>query len=245
MSAVTLERRRLRSEAAARQRTALRLLKVRVRKARVARAKHMRDIRAACVREQKKITRAAERARAQLRARIAKARDKAERVCKACKVDARESDLEALDRALADVQSERETIRAMRVKARGLRDERGRAGGRRSQELRRESDHQVEVNIADPAHRALWDRVKSRIKATPRMSRTEAFFQYLHDHPESVYESQQGTEEQWLREAEAEEARLQDEWLTAGEVAKLDDRQLAKLSRRLDRAEQYAVGDDW
>lgn len=60
-----------------------------------------------------------------------------------------------------------------------------RAGGIRAAEKRAESDHEVLVNL-EPWERPAWERVKRRIKATPYMSRTEAFAQWAHDHAGDV-----------------------------------------------------------
>ena len=54
-----------------------------------------------------------------------------------------------------------------------------------AKERRAESDDEVLQNIDRSLH-PLFHRVKSIIKGNPRMSRTEAFLQYVHDHPDEA-----------------------------------------------------------
>ena len=241
-SAVVLERRRLRDEAADRQRTVLRDLKDKVKRARTHKRQHLAKIRRQCLREQQKIQRDAVRARTQLRDRILRAKQAAREACKVCKANAKEEDLRKIDRALAAVQAEREAIAALRARAARLKDTRGRAGGLRRQELLRESDDAVRQNLSDPWHLQVFEKVKHTIRDSPRATRTEAFLQYLHDHPEAVWEAQKAAEEQWLREAEQEQERLVAERLTKRQLAKLSDPELDALSHSLTRAEQLAAG---
>lgn len=58
---------------------------------------------------------------------------------------------------------------------------------RRGWEHRKESDEAVEVNL-DPHELALWDRTKSRFKGSPE-ERLRAFRDYVHDHPDEIYDS--------------------------------------------------------
>lgn len=242
-SPVVQERRRLRQEAAERQRTVLRDLKTAVRKARSNKRRHLTKIQRKCVRDQLRIQRDAVKARAQLRERIKKAKEKARAACKACKVSATDKDLKAIDKALADVAAEREAIAELRARAARLKDPRGRAGGLRAQELRRESDDVVRGNLNDEWQLAVWEKVKHLIRETPYATRTEMFLQYLHDHPESIWEAQQAAEARWLKEAEEEQTRLEAEWLNKRQLAKLSDPELEELSRGLARAERFTGTD--
>lgn len=56
-------------------------------------------------------------------------------------------------------------------------------------ERARESDEQVERDISADLL-PVWNRVKRSIKATDRMSRTEAFEHWVHEHSADVYEIQ-------------------------------------------------------
>jgi hypothetical protein len=87
----------------------------------------------------------------------------------------------------------------------GPRLAKGVAGGRRSAELRSESDDEVRGSI-DPWLVPLWERVKRTIRATARKSRTEAFLDWVHDHPEAQYELAEEEAAAELRRLEAEHA---------------------------------------
>ena len=71
-------------------------------------------------------------------------------------------------------------------------------------ERRAESDDEVRANIPETYVR-LWERVKRGIKATPRISRTEAFMQYAEEHPEELLESIDDQTERLVRELEERE----------------------------------------
>jgi len=82
---------------------------------------------------------------------------------------------------------------------------RGVAGGRRSAELRSESDDEVRQSI-DPLLLPLWERVRRTIKGSARQTRTEAFLEWVHDHPEAQYEIAEAQAAAELRRIEHEHA---------------------------------------
>jgi len=82
---------------------------------------------------------------------------------------------------------------------------RGVAGGRRAAELRTESDDEVRQSI-DPLLVPLWERVRRTIKGSARKSRTEAFLEWVHDHPEAQYEIAEAQAAAELRRIEHEHA---------------------------------------
>jgi hypothetical protein len=51
---------------------------------------------------------------------------------------------------------------------------------------RGEADHQVEVNLS-PDELIVWQRVKGKVRGSDRMSRTEAFQHWLHEHSADVH----------------------------------------------------------
>lgn len=59
-------------------------------------------------------------------------------------------------------------------------------GGRRSAELRSESDDEVRNNLP-PELQPVFDSVRRSIAASPRRTRTEAFFEWAAEHPERVW----------------------------------------------------------
>jgi hypothetical protein len=76
--------------------------------------------------------------------------------------------------------------------------------GARARELRGESDDTVRGNLP-PELVPLFERVKSRIKGSDRMSRTEAFLHYAEEHESEVLEVIEDRTEAMLRELEAKE----------------------------------------
>ena len=68
-------------------------------------------------------------------------------------------------------------------------------------ERRGESDDEVRANIS-PDLVPMFDRVKRGIKATPRMSRTEAFLKYAEEHPNEVLADIEDKTEALIREFE-------------------------------------------
>lgn len=76
-------------------------------------------------------------------------------------------------------------------------------------ERRAESDDEVRSNIP-PELVALFERVKRGIKASPRMSRTEAFLHYAEENPDDVLASADDKTDALIRrelEAQYGEAR--------------------------------------
>jgi DNA-directed RNA polymerase subunit K/omega len=118
-------------------------------------------------------------------------------------VSARDADLNVLEEMLGELSKEREAIRKLREQARGSKSSRGQAGGRRAAELRAEAWDEVRRDVADdPTLSALWERHRGKINPSKRTTRTEAFLQWVHDHPEAIGEMQAEQEQDYAREAE-------------------------------------------
>jgi len=89
----------------------------------------------------------------------------------------------------------------------------GKARAARAAEVLAESDDRVRNDLDSDDERLLFELVRTSIKATPRMTRTEAFFQWMHDHASNIpgilarYHSEQADREY----AAMAEARDQDE----------------------------------
>lgn len=71
-------------------------------------------------------------------------------------------------------------------------------------ERQAESDDEVRGNIS-PELVSLFERVKRSIKASPRMSRTEAFLQYAEEHPDEVLVAIDDKTDALIRELEQQE----------------------------------------
>lgn len=89
----------------------------------------------------------------------------------------------------------------------------GKARAARAAEVLAESDDRVRNDLDSDDERLLFELVRTSIKATPRMTRTEAFFQWMHDHASNIpgilarYHSEQADREY----AAMAEARDQDD----------------------------------
>jgi hypothetical protein len=71
-------------------------------------------------------------------------------------------------------------------------------------ERRSESDDEVRSNLP-PNFVPLFERVKRGIKATPRMSRTEAFLHYAEENPDEVFDVLEEGAAAMIRELEKKE----------------------------------------
>lgn len=232
MSAVQ-KRRELRQQARERHQTVLPRLKAAVQAARARKKRRLAECRTHCDRHRKRVQADARKARQELRAALARAKEAARAACTACRVTAKADGLEEIDRALAKVGEEREAIAELRRRAARLKSSRGAAGGRRAAELRAESDDEVRRDLDDPLLQAVWKRVRSKIKGSPHMSRTEAFLEHVHRHPELLDEERARQEHQWEREAEQLYAEMQPRRARGRTDAELD-----KWMRELDDADR-------
>lgn len=178
----------------------------------------------------------AKEARQRLREKIAATKARAQDTCRLMRAKATEEELDAIEEALGALAAEREAISKLRYQASQMKSKRGAAGGRRSAELQAERDDFVRAELGDDAAMvALWDKVKRKIKATPYMSKLEAFYQYVHDNPADLDEMQSVLEQQW--EAEAE--RMFRERAEQPAIGALGDEELTGYLAELAAIEQH------
>lgn len=150
------------------------------------RKNRLRECKKECKTAQRKAKKAATFARKKLEQHIQRARKKAGSVCKSCTLDD-DKNLAAFQNALRELNKERETIEQLRKQVSTMKSPRGRSGGRKSAEVRAESDDAVIFNLENNADLiGLFKSVRNKIKASPRRSRTEAFLEWVHDHPEEL-----------------------------------------------------------
>lgn len=179
----------------AKDRARLLELRGRIREAKRARSTAIARARAACRRRRELPT--VRQAAAMLR----QARQEARATCSA-ELEGARGLKDAIARARAEHAAEQKYQREMRRIERGQRQAReqakrpGLARARRS-----ESDDEVRGNIP-PELVYLWDRVKRGIRATDRMTRTEAFLQYAHDHPDEEIAALEDKTDAMIREYE-------------------------------------------
>lgn len=204
----------------------LRALRAAVRDAKRLRTDRVRQVRAQCREEKRRQILRDKQAREDLRESIRRMRREAKKLCQVQLDDARELTgmkiADAVDRLSTEAQHQRQLRAWSRTpKSCPVRLTPG--------EKRQESDCEVESNIDDPGLRAVFQRVKSKIKASPRMSRTEAFLQWVHDHSADVAEIQFAAEEEAIKELERQEKELA--------------RELAASRTRKTSSKQFAPGD--
>lgn len=147
--------------------------------------------------------------RLQARERINAERDQlraeARSSCVARRDRVREKTGVAIAAAAAELEAERGRQRSYRVYTRPVKlGSAPKARGARAAEKRRESDDEVEGNIPRELV-AVWRKVKSRIKPSEHMSRTEAFEHWVHNHSAEVQEIEAREAEKGIDEWVAQE----------------------------------------
>jgi hypothetical protein len=183
---IATERRALQSQIRHKRKEVIPKLRTLVKKLERDRKKRLRECKAECKAAQRKAKRAATVAKKKLEQHIQRARKKAGSVCKSCKLDDDKA-LDAFQNALSELNKERESIEQLRKKVSTMKSTRGRAGGKKAAEIRAESDDAVIFNLGENRELiGLFKSVRNKIKASPRRSRTEAFLEWVHDHPEEL-----------------------------------------------------------
>ncbi len=107
-------------------------------------------------------------------------------------------------RARAELQAEKKYEAELRRIERANRQRRKEAPRVTRIERQAESDDEVRSNIP-PELVALFERVKRGIKASPRMSRTEAFLHYAEENPDDVLAATDDKTDALIRELEAQQ----------------------------------------
>ena len=109
-----------------------------------------------------------------------------------------------IGRARAELEAERRFRRDMQRIERGNRARMLEFKATSKKERRSESDDEVRGNIP-PELASLWGRVKGQIKGSERMTRTEAFLHYAHEHPDEVLVSMEDKTDELVRQLEERE----------------------------------------
>jgi hypothetical protein len=115
-------------------------------------------------------------------------------------------------------------------------------GAARVREIRDESDHEVEVNLT-PDELIVWHRVKTQIRKGERMTRTEAFHHWMHDHSADVARLLEEDAAEALRAHEKELARLERNAITSAKLQRKTDAELAAVINESVPALAMASGD--
>jgi hypothetical protein len=226
----------------ARGRLKLRELREHLKHAKRWRAQRLPEIRIICkrnrdiARERAKVARAEIAAAAKLAKHTAteQIRREARADCQAKKALAHVRGLDSIGRAQVAIKAEAEMLDAVRRAGRAVKlgkSSRRTAPRMTAAERRAESDDEVRNNI-DPELLPVWEKLKSKIKATERMTRTEAFAHWAHDHAQEVRNMVDAAAEASIAELLREEKRI------ARELRDSKPKRLAR-ARRMLAAETY------
>lgn len=192
----------MKAEIKAKRKEVLPRLKKAVKAAERARKSRLKQCQTDCKAAQRKARQRAKIARRKLEQVIKRAKTKAAETCKACKV-IDERGIEEITKSIEALEKQRKEIEALRRQASTLISPRGRAGGRKSAEVRAESDHEVIVNLEDNKELIdLFKKNRTKFKTTKHQTRTEAFFDWLHNHPEALDELRAKSQHKYEQEAE-------------------------------------------
>lgn len=155
-------------------REALRKLRASLEEARATRARRVARIRRTCSEQRQALRSEAQRLREQV-ARVAAERRLLRETCREAVKDTRaESEQQLEDR--------RGMLAAERLYQLQARERVPAKPRRTAAETRAESDGEVAANI-DPAYLPIWQKMRRKIRGNQRMSRTEAFLQWIEEHP--------------------------------------------------------------
>jgi hypothetical protein len=133
-----------------------------------------------------------------------------------------------IERARAEVAAERQYQRDLRRIEAANRQRRKEAPAITGIERRSESDDEVRMNIPTELV-PLFEKVKRGIKASPRMSRTEAFLHYAEENPHEVLQVIEDETEAKLRELEAQHRHAQRAFRRAPRRRKYTPEELADV----------------
>lgn len=211
----------------------LKLLRSRLKDSRGWRRDRLRAIVAMCKRARLVNRERAREIRARYRREaneeIERLRSEARKKCESRKLKARAKGDDSIARAMRNLKEERDLQRTERIWS--GRTTKKTAGPKKKKttaaELRAESDDRVRGNI--PAELVpVFNKVKAKIKESPRRTRTEAFLQWAHDHPGRAQEILDAQIEKDVAQLVKEEQRLREYVMKPQKYARLSERELTK-----------------
>lgn len=175
-------------------------LRTQLKAAKQRKRERMKQVSCNCKKARNRIRARARAARKRLSASIQRTKLRAKELCGLARHEARAEGLAEIGRTIDALNEERKTQTVLRTWTAPP----ARHPQRSRREVATESDDVVRANIDDPGLRIVWEHVKSRIKAGPRRSRTEAFFEWAAEHTADVYAIQEADAEREIRELERE-----------------------------------------
>lgn len=216
----------LRSDLRKKDKVQLAKLREAIAAAKAAKRERMREVTSMCKSERARLKVRAAELRAQLRETLRAEREAAKDTCSTNRTSTRKAsdiEIEGARRALSSERHEQRVI--ARVDA-PKRNPRGKANPRAAAERRQESDDEVRHNL-DPQLVPVFDKVRRGISGSARRSRTEAFLEWVHDHPYMVWEILEAKAADDLKRLEREEAKLAREMRNKGRYASRNTARMA------------------
>lgn len=234
---IVQERNILRAEIKQRKREVLPRLRTAVTRAKQKRKQRIKDCEKFCLQKKKESQQRSVALKKRFSALLKRLHKKADIACKACKTAASDEGYKRVQEALEALDKETQELKAMRSKADRMKSARGRKGGLKAAEVRAESDDEVIFNLGENQELiGLFKKIRRKIKKSPKRSRTEAFFEYVSDHPEELDEFRAKKE----REYEKEAVKLYQD-LTEEQYKELSLEACQRELEKLRRAEELAV----
>ncbi|MCC7542722.1 MAG: hypothetical protein IT379_41280 [Deltaproteobacteria bacterium] len=175
--------------------------------ARATKRARLREVRDQCRADQRRISETAKAKRAELNAAVRTEREGAKGSCSLARGHARETGTEGVEkvkRVLGEERAEQRRLKLYEKPREAFLGKRSKRGIAAAAERRTESDDEVRANLG-PEMLPVFEKVKRSIHATPRMTRTEAFLQFVHDNPHVVWEVHEKQAADELRRLEREE----------------------------------------
>lgn len=201
MNEVT-ERKKLKEEIRERRKTALPALRAAIVESKRQRKARLANCRRECRDAKKLVKMRAKIARKKLADAIKRAKERAKATCKSCSTVER-SGTESVKERLDALDRELREIKKLQAAASELKSKRGQAGGKASAEARGESDSQVINDLGENREIVeLFKKNRAKFKKTRNRSRTEAFLEWVGDHPEALDELRADEETKFAAEAE-------------------------------------------
>lgn len=192
----------LEREMRGRDRARIRELRDAIKAARARKREALKRVRQGCAARRQELREKAQRLREELTRTIREEREAARNQCSASRERAREEADRQIAARGAELARERADQRLIHGTAK-----RASKPKITARERAQESDDEVRRNIPHELI-PLFDKVRRAIKASPRRSRTEAFLEWVHDHPEAVWELHETQEAAELARLEREEREL-------------------------------------
>jgi hypothetical protein len=127
-------------------------------------------------------------ARVAMRKHLKKMEREFRKAANACRAGISAATLDQVEKISKQIENENAEIMRLRREADAMVSPRRRAAGRKAAERESESADEVRRNLDDAFMLELWEKRKSKIRGSKHRTRTEAFLEYVKNHPEELEE---------------------------------------------------------